>query len=107
HPISESSQDGVNVSLGEKEQALALLERAYAEGDFRLSGLKTDPDWDRLRSHPRFQRLLRQVNLERGSRTALAPRQRPPNPALSLRALCELNPARCALHTDAADPPLR
>ena len=63
-PISASSLAGIYLSLGEKEQALALLERAYAERDFRLSGLKTDPDWDPLRSHPRFQRLLRQVNLE-------------------------------------------
>ena len=63
-PISASSLAGIYLSLGEKEQALALLERAYAERDFRLSGLKTDPDWDPLRSEPRFQRLLRQVNLE-------------------------------------------
>ena len=63
-PVSPASLAGVYVFLDEKEQALLLLERAYAEHDFRLAGLKTDPDWDPLRSDPRFQRLLRQVNLE-------------------------------------------
>jgi hypothetical protein len=54
----------VRMSLGDKEEALALLERAYAERDFGLRYLKTDPDWDPLRSDPRFQRLLRQLNFE-------------------------------------------
>ncbi len=63
-PASPTALAGIYVSLGDKEQALALLERAYAEHDFRLRGLKTDPDWDPLRTDPRFQRLLRQVNLE-------------------------------------------
>jgi TolB-like protein/Tfp pilus assembly protein PilF len=62
--ISPTALAGIYVSLGDKEQGLALLERAYAERDFRLRYLKTDPDWDPLRSDPRFQRLLRQVNLE-------------------------------------------
>ena len=63
-PVSSTALAGIYVSLGDKEQALALLERAYAERDFRLRGLKTDPDWDPVRTDPRFQRLLRQVNLE-------------------------------------------
>jgi len=63
-PISPVSLAGIYVALGDKEEALALLERAYAERDFRLRNLKTDCDWDPVHSDPRFQRLLRQVNLE-------------------------------------------
>jgi len=63
-PISPMSLAGIYVSLGDKEQALALLERAYAEREFWLCELKVNPDWDPLRSDPRFRRLLRQVNLE-------------------------------------------
>jgi predicted Zn-dependent protease len=63
-PISPIFLAGIYVSLGDKDVALALLERAYAERDFRLRYLKTDPDWDPLRSEPRFQRLLTQMNLE-------------------------------------------
>src|SRR5207302_4321431 len=62
--ISPTALAGIYVSLGDKEQGLALLERAYAERDFRLRYLKIDPDSDSLRSDPRFRRLLRQVNLE-------------------------------------------
>src|SRR3989442_223482 len=45
-PASPTALAGIYVSLGDREQAVALLERAYAERDFRLRGLKTDPDWD-------------------------------------------------------------
>ena len=54
----------VRISLGDKEPALALLEKGYAERDFRLRYLKIAPMWDPLRRDPRFQRLLKQVNLE-------------------------------------------
>jgi tetratricopeptide (TPR) repeat protein len=46
--------------LGEKEQAITWLEKAYAEGAGHL-GLKVNPIWDNLRSHPRFQQLLRRM----------------------------------------------
>ena len=63
-PVSPAALAIIYLSLGDKEQALALLERAFAERDFWLWGLKTVPDWDPLRSDPRFQRLLRQLNFE-------------------------------------------
>jgi len=63
-PISPTALAGLYVALGDQEQAFALLEKAYAERDFLLRYLKTDSDWDPLRSNPRFQRLLRQMNLE-------------------------------------------
>lgn len=50
--------------LGEQEQAIAWLEKVFEVGSQRF-GLKTDPTWDRLRSHPRFQELLRRMELAR------------------------------------------
>jgi eukaryotic-like serine/threonine-protein kinase len=49
--------------LGEKEQALALLERAYAARDLQLQFLGVDPSFDGLHGEPRFQELLKQVGL--------------------------------------------
>jgi len=49
--------------LGDKDQALAWLEKAYAQHSNELTGLKVDPGYDNLRSDPRFQTLLRRVGL--------------------------------------------
>jgi TolB-like protein/DNA-binding winged helix-turn-helix (wHTH) protein len=51
------------LGLGDKEQALTFLERAYEEQDPALFYLKVWPLLDPLRSEPRFQALLRRVNL--------------------------------------------
>ncbi len=51
----------VYVGLGEKEQALDWLEKAYEYRDLILPGLKHDPTWDLLRSEPRFIELLRKA----------------------------------------------
>ena len=50
------------LGLGDKEQALTFLERAYEEQDPALFYLKVWPLLDPLRSEPRFQALLRRVN---------------------------------------------
>jgi eukaryotic-like serine/threonine-protein kinase len=49
--------------LGEKDQALASLERAYAEHDLQLQFLKVEPHYDSLHSDPRFTELVRKVGL--------------------------------------------
>ena len=49
--------------LGDKERAIALLERAYQEHDPWLPMDLANPDWDELRSDPRFQDLLRRGGL--------------------------------------------
>lgn len=51
------------VGLGDKEGALASLERAYDEHDLQLQYLKVDPHLDSLRAEPRFQELMRKVGL--------------------------------------------
>lgn len=54
----------IHAGLGEKEQALTSLERAYEERDIFMGvRLSTDPKLDILRSHARFKNLLQRVGL--------------------------------------------
>ena len=48
--------------LGDKEEALAWLERAYAERSRYMVLLKVTPALDPLRADPRFQELVRRMN---------------------------------------------
>jgi TolB-like protein/DNA-binding winged helix-turn-helix (wHTH) protein len=50
------------LGLGDKEQALTWLERAYVEKDPWLFWLKVWPTYDPLRSEPRFQAVMRKLN---------------------------------------------
>ncbi|HVF87502.1 MAG TPA: tetratricopeptide repeat protein, partial [Pyrinomonadaceae bacterium] len=50
-------------SLGEREQAFASLEKAYAAHDPELQNLKIELGFDSLRDEARFQDLLRRVGL--------------------------------------------
>ena len=66
-----SPRDGVQPSImaaaflamGDREQAFAWLEKAHAEHDNGLTGLKVGRSWEPLRNDPRFQSLLRRVGL--------------------------------------------
>ena len=51
---------------GEKDRALDWLEKAYQERESRLVYLGVVPGWDPLRDDPRFQDLLRRMNLPEG-----------------------------------------
>ena len=53
----------VYVGLGENEQALAWLERAYEQRTVSLAYLNVMATWDPLRSDPRFRDLLHRVGL--------------------------------------------
>jgi TolB-like protein/DNA-binding winged helix-turn-helix (wHTH) protein/Tfp pilus assembly protein PilF len=53
----------VHCGLGEKDQALAWLERAYQERDPFFPNVTVEPAFDPLRSDPRFQELDRRTRL--------------------------------------------
>jgi tetratricopeptide (TPR) repeat protein len=61
----------VHTGLGEYERALDWLERAYEERAGGVFGMKGSFLFAPLRSHPRFQALLRKMNLadDNGART--------------------------------------
>ena len=48
---------------GDKDQAFAMLERAFDRHELWLVYLKVDPAWDNLRSDRRFQDFLRRLGL--------------------------------------------
>jgi TolB-like protein/DNA-binding winged helix-turn-helix (wHTH) protein/Tfp pilus assembly protein PilF len=62
HYIFPSVFANAYLGLGDKDQALTFLERAYDEQDPALFHLKVSPLLDPLRSEPRFQALIRRVN---------------------------------------------
>src|SRR5216683_1528904 len=55
----------IHAALGEKDQAFAALERAFAEHDIHMPWLKVDDAFESLREEPRFQELLRRVGFAR------------------------------------------
>lgn len=51
------------VGTDRKNEAVALLQKAYSEHSTAIVPIKVDPMYDPLRSDPRFQELLRRVGL--------------------------------------------
>jgi len=51
------------LDLGDKEHALDWLEKAFDEKSTSLHEIAYEPSWDLIRSDPRFQNLLRRMNL--------------------------------------------
>jgi TolB-like protein/DNA-binding winged helix-turn-helix (wHTH) protein len=51
------------IGTGDVDQAMAWLEKAYAQRSNALTGLKVDPVYDLLRGDVRFQNLVRRVGL--------------------------------------------
>ena len=55
---------GVSYAMaGEKDRALAWLEKAYEQHDPGLAELKVEPGVDSLRSDPRYVELLKKLRL--------------------------------------------
>jgi TolB-like protein/Flp pilus assembly protein TadD len=65
--ISPQSFAIVHMGLGNKEQALNYLAKAYEERSFIAPGM-ADDRWDVLRSEPRFQDILRRMGLPTDSK---------------------------------------
>jgi serine/threonine-protein kinase len=55
----------IQTGLGNKSEALALLEMSYEQHEAPLALLRVDPRWDPLRGDPRFQQLLHALSLDK------------------------------------------
>ena len=53
----------IYIALGDNQSAFQWLERAYQDRDENFIHLKVDPRLDPIRGEPRFQELLRRLNL--------------------------------------------
>jgi tetratricopeptide (TPR) repeat protein len=51
----------VYAGLGDKRQALDLLEQAFTQDSIDIVRLKSDPELDQLHDEPRFQELLKKI----------------------------------------------
>ena len=60
--ISPSYIAKAYLALGDKDEALAWLQKGLDDHDGPMVSLKVDPELDPLRSDPRFQDLLRRMN---------------------------------------------
>jgi serine/threonine-protein kinase len=50
---------------GERDLAFEWLERAIALGNENKTWFESDPNWERLRDHPRFQELMQKIERSR------------------------------------------
>jgi TolB-like protein len=55
----------IHIGLGETDAALTWLETGVERRDLNLGPIKMHPAYDSLRSEPRFQALLRRINLSK------------------------------------------
>jgi Flp pilus assembly protein TadD len=63
HYVPPYNVAAVYLAMGEQDEAITWLEKAYEERDVRLSFLNTDPKWDSLRSDPRFAAIPKRMGL--------------------------------------------
>jgi tetratricopeptide (TPR) repeat protein len=59
--VSAARWAEIYAGLGEKDRALEWLEKAYDERSPTMYHLKVSPEYDKLRSDPRFDRLLKRI----------------------------------------------
>ena len=53
----------IQTGLGDREAALAARDQGFAVRDVRMTIVRYDGRWKRLRDDPRFAAVLRQMNL--------------------------------------------
>jgi TolB-like protein/DNA-binding winged helix-turn-helix (wHTH) protein/Flp pilus assembly protein TadD len=63
-PVEPTAVAHAFAGMGDKEQALAWLEKGYSQRSNALTSLKVDPAYDLLRGDARFRDLLLRVGLE-------------------------------------------
>ena len=63
HYVSSYILATVHLSLGDREAALDLLEKAYDERSIDMLSIKVDPKVDSLRGEPRFQGVVRKLGI--------------------------------------------
>jgi tetratricopeptide (TPR) repeat protein len=63
-PVDPTAMAQVFAGVGDKDQALGWLEKAYAQRSGGLTSLKVNPTYDALRGDARFRNLLLRVGLE-------------------------------------------
>jgi serine/threonine protein kinase/Flp pilus assembly protein TadD len=61
--VAPSLRALVHLALGETDATLTWLEQACQAKDTYCRWLKVDPPWDSVRSHPRFQAILKKMGL--------------------------------------------
>jgi len=54
----------IHFGLGDRDKAFEYLERAYEQKENGMESLKVDPSLDNLRSDPRYESLIKRMNLE-------------------------------------------
>jgi len=54
----------IYAQLGDKDRAMAYLEKAYEERCDVITGIKIEPLLEPLRADPRFQELARRINFQ-------------------------------------------
>jgi TolB-like protein/Flp pilus assembly protein TadD len=62
-PVAAYSLALIYASLGDKNNALEWLEKAYEDRSTLLVGIRDDPQLDNLRSEPRFQAIIKRMGL--------------------------------------------
>jgi hypothetical protein len=62
--FSAGTVAAIYTALGNKEKAFEWLNKSYEDRTAATGALKLDPGWDPLRSNPRFNDLLRRMNLQ-------------------------------------------
>lgn len=63
--VSAGAMASIYLGLGDKQEALEWLAKAYEEQDVACWYLNVDPLYDSLRNEPRFQALLHKVGLDK------------------------------------------
>lgn len=62
-PIAAHHFALIYIGIGEKDEALAWLEKAFEQHSPMMAWLEVDPRFDSLRQEPRFQHLVKRVGL--------------------------------------------